>query len=339
VPLTVAEVKKLMQSCFPAGTEQYLDWDNPAANVSQFFTGAAGVWKTYGTDIVDTLRLEISPLTCTENIPVWESALGLSNTPLAMFGTTEQRRNQILSWLRQAGNNSLDDIRAVVQPYFLYDDPNDIVILETNRTTLRSLHTYQNLTPLPVLPNSTGYSYITVADDPRISPAGAHAYVNISATIEQVSFSLYGPGGGVVNFPAGWLGSGLVGPQQYDLFAPGLAGFPVRGTYVLKIDTGPAAFTLQNWALFVEGLGRIYDPRVPARDLNGLGAAMFYFAVVAEEDKLGTGYDLTGANRALQRLKPAHTSCAIIWQPTTEPDACAVPDTRSATPDAAIPCS
>lgn len=337
--MTSAEVKRLIQSCFPQGTEQYLDWDNSASNVGQFFNALGGVLKTYGTDIIDVLRQEVNPITITQNIPLWESALGLSNTPLAKFGTTAQRRNQILSWLRQAGNNSLDDIRAVVQPYFLYDDPSEIVILESDRTSLRVSHTYQNLTPLPVLPDSTAYTYITVADDPRISPAGAHAYVNLTATIDQVSFSLFGPGGGKVDFPAGWLGSGLVANQQYDLFAPALAGLPVNGTWILQINTGPAAFTLQNWALFVEGLGRIYDPLDPTRDLNGLGAAMFEFAVVAEEDKLGSGYDLAGANRALQRLKPAHTSCCIVWQPTTEPDACAVPDTQSATPEAAIPCS
>lgn len=341
--LTTAEVKKLMQACFPQGSEQLYDWDNSSAHIGQFFTAIAGVWKTYGTDILDTLRLEINPLTCTQSIPTWESALGLANSPLAQFGTTVQRRNQILSWLRQSGTHSLDDIRSIVQPYFLYADASQIQIIETSRTDLTLLHTYSNTTALPILPNSSGSSTITVLDDPRTSKAGAVLTFTVNpATVDQIRVVLDGPDG----TRAAWrgdlyLGTGAVGPATYILRAPAFSGKPIRGTWTLSFTTGAGAFTLSNWALTpVEGIGVNLDSAVPPnRNGEGLGAAMFEFAVVADESKLGTGYDLRGALRALRRQKPAHTQCTIVWRETGAADTCAIPDLRNATPDAAIPCS
>lgn len=341
--LSVPEVKKLMQSCFPQGTEQYLDWDNPRANVGQFFTGAAGVWKTYGTDILDTLRLEVNPISITQNIPLWESALGLSETPTARFGTTDQRRNAILSWMRQPGTFDLDSIRAIVQPFFLYADQNDIQIIESSRIDQTLLHTYGNLTPLPILPNSSGSSTVTVLDDPRISPAGVVLTLNFNpATLEQIRVVLDGPDGA----RAGWrgdlyLGTGAVGPAQFLLRTPVFAGRRIKGTWELTITTGAGAFVLSSWALTpVEGIGVNFDNAVPPNRLGqGLGAAMFDWAVVADEALLGTGFDLQGALRGLRRMKPAHTQCTIVWKGRDFPDACAVPDTRSAMPDASIPCS
>ena len=53
-----------------------------------------------------------------------------------------QRVNAVIATLRISGSFSLDDIRAIVQPYFLYADPSQIVILENSRSGLKTLHTY-----------------------------------------------------------------------------------------------------------------------------------------------------------------------------------------------------
>lgn len=314
--LTTAEVKKLLQSCFPQGSEQLYDWDNSSAHISQFFTAIAGVWKTYGTDILDTLRAEINPLTCTQSIPTWESALGLAETPLAQFGTTVQRRNQVLSWLRQSGSHSLEDIRAIVQPYFNYANPSSIQILEMSRLELTLLHTYSNTTALPILPDSSGSSTITVLDDPRVSPAGAVLTFTVNpATVDQIRIILDGPDGTRQSWRGDlYLGTGAVGPATYILRASNFAGKPIKGTWTLSFTTGAGAFTLSNWALTpVEGIGVNYDNAVPPnRNGEGLGAAMFEWAVVADAALLGTGYDLRGALRALRRMKPAHTQVYLV---------------------------
>lgn len=345
--LTTADVKKMLQSFFPEGTGDYLAWNESAADVCKFFNGAAGVWKTYGTDLIDTIRNEVNPTTVAQKIPEWEQTLGLASTPVAMFGTTIQRRNAIISWLRQSGNNSLNDIRALVQPFFLYDNPSQIQILESSRIDQTLLHTYSNTTPLPIVPNGSGSQTVKVLDDPRVSPAGIVLTLNFSAaTLDQIRVLIEGPDG----TRAGWrgdlyLGTGIVGASQYILRSKVFAGKPIKGTWTLTITTGPGAFVLANWALTpVEGQGVNFDPAITPpgyhRHLGeGLGAALFEFAVVAEEAKLGTGYDLTAALRALRRMKHAHTQCTIVWQARDFVDACAVPDTRSATPDAAIPCT
>lgn len=341
--LSVAEAKRLIQLCFPQGSEQLYAWDDPAANIGQFFNVLGQVWKTYGSDLVDALRREIYPITVEQNIPVWESALGLSNTPVAKFGTPAQRRSAILSWLRQRGTFCRADIQALVQPFFLYEDPSEIQILESSRLEQTLLHTYSNTTPLPIAPDSFGASRIAVLDDPRVSPAGVAVTINVGpATVDQIRIGLDGPDGTRASWRGDvYLGSGFTGAASFVLRSKRHAGKPIKGEWKLDISTGPGAFTLQSWALSpIEGLGVNFDRAVPPNRIGqGLGAAMFDWAVVAEEDKLGSGYDLTAALRALRRMKPAHTQCTIIWQASGFPDACAIPDTRSAVPDAAIPCS
>ena len=90
--------------------------------------------------------------------------------------------------------------------------------------------------------------------------------------------------------------------------------------------------------MFVEGLGsyRYNDGMGVERIGQGLGAAMFEFIVVADEVHLGAGYDLDGARRALRRMKPAHVATEVTQVIGTE---CAFPDTPSAIPNRAIPCS
>ena len=59
---------------------------------------------------------------------------------------------------------------------------------------------------------------------------------------------------------------------------------------------------------------------------------------VADPAKLGTGYDLDGAARALTRWKPAHAQGGITSLSDALGTVCAIPDTINAIPDNAIPC-
>lgn len=327
--LAAADCKKLIQGGFPQGSEWIYDWDNPAADIGQFFTALGGLFKTYGSDTIDVLRNEVNPTTITQNIPALEGALGLSSTPIAQFGTTDQRRQAILAWLRQAGNNSLDDIRATVQPYLLYADPQDIQILEPDRLALEAAHTYTG-TGFALGAFASGSSTTTVLDDPLVSPAGAWLIVNLTGQIDELSLRLSGPGFSKA-FQRPYLGDGSVVATSFRLGAKEFAGKSIRGTWTLFVSTQAVAATIHSWGVFVEGLGRNPDGS------QGLGAAMFEFAIVADPGLVGTGYDLVGAQRAIDRFKPGHTLGAIIQQ--TGADACAIPDTVSAIPDRAIPCS
>jgi len=333
------EVKQLLVSLLPPGSEQLYALRN-TDKIGGVFYALAQTLKQYGTDRVDQLRLEVNPSTMTEKIVDWEEACGLTNTPLARFGTTEQRRNAVLAVLREHSSFCLDDLRAAVQPYLNYQDPSQIQILETDRVALQALHTYQNLTPLAIGSNSTEGSTIRVLDDPRVSPAGAMVHISFTGNLSEVQFILTSPSGApyVKFWLAEELGTGAVTDAIRVLYAREMAGAPIYGDWTLYVRTGAAAATLNAWSIFVEGLGVNYDNSMPPNRIGeGLGAAMFDFAVVADPALVGTGYNREGAYGAILKFKPAHTYGNIV-EMNAVADLCAIPDEPETIPDRSIPC-
>lgn len=337
--MTQAELKLLLISLLPAGSEDLYDLDN-SANLGRTFNALAGTLKDTLADRVDQLRLEVNPRSCVEDVPDWEAACGLSATDLARFGTLEQRRNAVLSVLREHGSFSLPDLQAGLAPYLLYSDPSQIEIIETDRDALRSAHTYSDAVPLAVGAASTGARSVTVLDDPRVSPAGAQVNVNLTANLSEVSLRLTAPDGSQKTWRPGHLGDGAVTSQVFTLFAPELADAAIHGRWTLAITTGASSATLTSWSLFVEGLGINLvgpPPYPPGRNGEGLGAAMFQFLVMIDPALLGTGYDLGGAYRAIQRLKPAHV-LGNYGLKSQYGDNCAIPDDPQTLPDRCLPC-
>lgn len=325
------DARKAIIAALPEGSTDLYDFEE-TGYFGRTLTGQASAVKAAGYDQIDRTYLEISPLTCVEKIPDWEAALGLSETPIAKFGTLIQRRGAILGKLRESGTSSLDDIRTAVQPYFMYADQNAIEIIETDRAALRTLNTYfTRTTPLPVVIGaaSTGFANWVVRDGPRAGDAGATLYLTLTGTLEQIYVELRGPVG-IAVFMIGSLGRGAVVNEPLTLRSKNFVGFPINGNWEMSLITGADPAEIANAELFVEGVGRHPDGS------QGLGAAMYEFAVVADPSLLGTGYDIEGAYRAIQRIKPAHTIATIIQK--TGADACAIPDTLSAIPDRAIPC-
>lgn len=333
------EANQFLLALLPPGSEQFYDLSR-VAGIGKFFYALSGAIKTYGTDIIDTLRREVSPLTIVDNIPVWEEALGLNNTPIAKFGTEAQRRNAVIAWLRQSGSFSLADIRAIVQPYLLYANPSNIQILETNRTNLFTAHDYVGAAFGAITPNATNTRTVTILDDPRVSAGTVRIHFRMSSTADQITPFIIGPDGMVAFWQAPYLGEGVTGLTDYYLNTPVFAGRPIKGVWTFGVATGPGATVISNWDLFVEGIGVNYQRNV-AGDLvyngEGLGAAIFEMGVVADLSLLGTGYDINGAIRALQRWKPAHVRATVVYK--VDGTICATPDTFTAMPGRAIPCS
>lgn len=332
------EAKRLLISLLPPGSEQLYALENEDV-IGGTLYGLAGALKEVLLDRVEQLQLELNPATMEEKIPDWESACGLTNTPVARFGTLAQRRNAVLAVLRTSGSFSFDDIRAIVQPYFLYAEPSKILIVETDRAALRTAHTYTNTTPIALGPGIGAEAKVAVGEDPRVSPAGAHLLANLTGFTGDIALTLVGPDGASANFPPGTLPSDSVTAVDFDLCASRFAGRRINGLWTLRAQAGGFALTVNSWGVFVEGLGVNYDNSVPRRAIGeGLGAAAFQFAVIADPAKLGPGYDLVGAARSLSRWKPAHTAgTVVVHSGVSGASYYAIPDTVSATPDAAIP--
>lgn len=333
-----AEAKKLLVSLLPAGAEDLYDLDDKAL-IGGTMLALGQTIKKVLLDRVENLRLELNPSTMTEKISDWEEACGLTNTPIARFGTIDQRRNAVIAILRTSGSFSYDDIRSIVQPYFLYQDPSQIQIVETNRSSLRNAHTYSYNLPQVIPAISTSRSVVLVADDPKVSAAGAHLIVNLTGYIGDVSFILTGPDGTNQSFLFGYLPPRTVTNETFDLCAPEFVGKAVRGKWELLAYAGFTPLTINSWGVFVEGIGVNFDGSTPPKRIGeGLGASMFFFAVVANPALLGTGYDIQGARRSINRWKPAHTDgTVVVSSGIVGASSYAIPDTESATPNAAIP--
>lgn len=337
------DVKALLVSLLPEGSESLYALEN-SDNIGGILWALAGAVKDAATDRVAALRREVNPSTIFENIPAWEAALGLANTTIALFGTTEQRRNAVLAALREHGSFSLDDIRAAVQPFLrLYADPSQIDIRETDRDALRTAHSRVNVTPLVVGASSYGTSTIRVPDDPIVSHAGATATIVVTGDLSEISLRLSSPGGAKhQDFPPGFLGDGMATVEIFTLRALNVSDTLINGDWELRLTTGPGSgATVHLWNLFVEGFGVNLvgpPPHPPARNGEGLGSAMFEFLVLADPALLGVGSDIEAAYRVIQKIKPAHV-IGNIGLAGALGDGCAIPDDPASIPNRCLPCS
>lgn len=336
--MTQAELKRLLISLLPEGSADLYALENTDIIGGQL-NALAGTLKDTLADRFDAAVRNLNPATADENIPTWEAATGLSNSKTALYGTSAQRRNAYLAVLRMRGAFALSDIRAIIQPYFLYADPTQIEILESDRAAQRTAHTYPGIAlgPSPVVRGT-----VSVADDPRVSPAGAILTFALTTTrLDALVLTVSGPGGYFAQRVAGFFdteATSVVG-QTYRVNLPEFAGQTINGTWTVEwFSSALVNVTILSWSLFVEGLGMNYAGSPPTPNGEGLGAAQFDFVVVADPALLGTGYDLDGAQRALTRWKPAHTAGGVTELSAALGTVCAIPDTTNAIPDNAIPC-
>lgn len=336
--MTQDQIKQLLISLFPEGSADLYKTGNGDV-IGGWLNSLAGSLKDVMADRFDAFVRNMNPATIDENIPDWEAATGLSNSKLATFGNDTQRRNAVLAVLRMRGAFALSDIRAIIQPYFLYADPTQIEILESDRAAQRTAHTYPGIAlgPSPVVRGT-----VSVADDPRVSPAGAILTFALTTTrLDALVLTVSGPGGYFAQRVAGFFdteATSVVG-QTYRVNLPEFAGQTINGTWTVEwFSSALVNVTILSWSLFVEGLGMNYAGSPPTPNGEGLGAAQFDFVVVADPALLGTGYDLDGAQRALTRWKPAHTAGGVTELSAALGTVCAIPDTTNAIPDNAIPC-
>ncbi len=335
--MTQEEVKRLLISLLPEGSEDLYALGNGDV-IGGILNSLGGSLKDTITDRYDALVRNLNPSTMDEATPDWEAATGLSNAPIAIYGTANQRKQAVLAALRTRGAFSLDDIRAILQPYFLYVDSSQIPLIEPDRAALKTAHTYAGsaLGPSPLCRGS-----VTVLDDPRVSPAGAIANFTITtARLDAVIVTLQAPDGRFGQRPEFYLDTEqtTVTAQTYRVCFPELRGAAIKGAWTLELVSAAGVnITVSAWSVYVEGLGFSYAGTPPVPVSQGLGAAMFDFVAVADPTKLGTGYDLDGAQRSLTRWKPAHTQGGIT-QLSAAGTVCAIPDTTNAIPDNAVPC-
>lgn len=327
------ELKAALLAGFPPGVEDI--WNFEAAP-GQHLEAIAKLVQSEIVEPLDSLALEVNPITAAENLPRWERALGIT----APAATTAQRRTVVVSRLRELGRTvTRPMVQGVLAPLLDMADASQVVVIESDRDALRALHTYpwsgsESFTTSPAT------VYFRVFDDAGVSPAGAQ--VNIQLTYNDASLlvaTLTAPDGTtatVTDFARG-AASGTTYRLYFKSLAGAAVGGPRGGTWSLAISTtGTGSGTLTAASLFVEGAGRdgtLHD---------GLGAAVWFWGVMVEDDKIGANADLVATRRALQRIRYACRPAALLRRSNgpgklAAGHFAAIPGDVNAMPNAALP--
>ena len=195
MPSTTADfldIKNELIAGFPPGTEDFIDWLDPLGP-GPLMEAAGHLFEDMGTAMVDALRLELSPLTCSlAGIAVWEQSCGLLNTKITMSGTPTQRRAQVIARLREFGQPTKTLIQTVLNAFLQYTDQTQIVILESDRWALRAANQVVNVTGDWLITTGSSSRSWVVWDDPHVSKGGAQIDLEVGAFTGGASFAFTG---------------------------------------------------------------------------------------------------------------------------------------------------
>lgn len=304
----------------------------------------AAALLTQVSDRLDALVREMDPGRAEYFLALWESALNLVNTKVSSFGSVARRQAQIVAALRSIGDLSIPGLRTLLAPFLDYADPSLLQVLEADRDAIKTAHTYASTATFPVtIP--AGFPPLDVAfeipDDGPVSEAGAQIFINITGNLDQLTFTLNGPGGTAqqVFFDAGYLGSGAVTAQDFVLYAPpakltragqSIAG-ETKGSWHLTCVSRTGTGTLHSATLFLEAVGR------NALGQESLGNELHYFAVVVDPGLLGANADLEAAADAVLKHKPAYTGSALVVKGSPFGPIAGWPDLPTTIPDETLP--
>ena len=330
--MDASDLQEELIAAFPPGIEAILDWDE---DPGKLLGVCAQVLYDHGTTQVDQLRLELNPATVVKKLTDWEQSMGLDQTSIARLGSVPQRRQQLISRLREYGPPTLAAIRAVIQPLFQYKDPAEIVILEVNRTMAREMHTYRWKGSL-LLSKAAQVCLIRADDGMIVNQAGVQLDLTLDTpNLETLSVTLRSPQNDRV------ITKDRMGLGAYKgilrVYCKEMAGVLMDGYFTIEV-VAEGGGTLSQANLFVEGTGR------DERWQSGRGGLPFHFGVVAEEDKLGNQgpYDLKAAQDAIARFNYARNEAGLVLRSRgpgklAPGQFAAIPDDPNSIPSMCIP--
>lgn len=260
--VTHAQAVWLIKSHFPPNSGKLYDWDNPSSPLGHLIEWLADCIKLYGFDATDRLAREVSPLTCTELLPVWERCLGLSYSRTTLDTMSiAARRAAVIARLRETGPLTLFNVAAAVGPLAGYKAPDLAEVLEVQTADLRSHNLYTDTVPAGdgTIPLGTAFDGTnltrltpTLLDGGVVWPAGALLILTLSsANVSKLRVQLTGPDYTVASWEGG--PDGLT--TEIYLRSPAHAGKGIHGPWQLNLyrAAGAPSNTLQAWKLYVLG--------------------------------------------------------------------------------------
>ena len=336
---TQAQARQLLFSLLPPG--ELYDLDNSTSDVYKFFNAFAQTVKTYGFDILDMLETEFNVSAATQKLPDWEAALGLTQCP-GVSGSLTERRQAIISRLREFGSIGIGSIPPVIAPLFgSYTNLGLVDFIEVDRAGFGARHTHTSGTALVIttpagwhfhVPDAgytaissltftidTGASSISDANDFKIqitSPSGSTKIYFLNSAL-----------GGTVSQAAGIQTSRVISLKTNEIAGPARGIWSVRMEKITGVGPG---FTVSDVSLFVEGAASTGDSAEGLQRLPGLGTGAYEWAVAPFGAT--NPIDAHCVQLTLDRIKPAHTKASYIYSAART-----FPDEARAVPGRFIP--
>lgn len=335
-PLTTDQAKAFLLSLLPPGFTRWFDFSDGSFG-DLILEGAAEQFALTISAGAFEVGANSNPMTLmVTGLAAWEAALGLAATSIALGGDYAERLAQIISRLREVGACTVPNIRAVVQPFLQYDDPDEIEVVQCNRAALRTEHTRIDGTGIHIAGGGTVTQTQMVRDDAKVSKGGVQVLLfgwNATGGYDDITITLTGPDATAKE----WTGGAplISGSDPLYLYAPEFAGKDIFGEWELEVVKVANNLDSNDWELFVEGIGRDSTGR------DGLGAAIFEYGVFVDPTKTGASaiLDYDAIERAMARFRPGHTvGRVILGSSSVNPgDMPAIPDDDAAIPDRCIP--
>jgi hypothetical protein len=308
--VTHKEAVAILKEAWPPRSGSLYDWDNSESLIARLFEAFGDIVKLYGYDQSDRLFRELNPLTMVELIPSWEQLLGITLSSSAQQLSITQRRNAILSRLRELGPLTDFNLAAIfarlagyvppAAPEVIYQTPNDLANVNTYK------HGHGGAIPTGTGFDGTNLILIspTLLDGGHLWDAGSTIFLFLSAAqSEHLHIRLTGPSGMFVEWDGGPnLDSVVV------LRSPKLAGQSVHGNWTLNVyrDVGSPAVTLSDWWLYALGKG-----------WGGRSSARFIWSVYL--DAMHQAVDRRDIESTLDRINFSYTEGFCIFSKTSIP--------------------
>lgn len=288
------EARAALLGAFPPDLPS--DWgDSPHAHVFAIAQTLADQAIARAFDVVDR---DASLLTCgSDRLAKWEAALHIQSSRTARFGSVEARRRAVLARIREFGAPTAAMVRSVLGPLLDYADPEQLVLLECDRSALRAAHTYAGSKTVGIFGGATAAIWDYWVNDDG-TPAPGCVQVDLWLTVANVALlavDLVTPTGVTYRANYGTLGRGSRTNGPVRVYFHGVSVQHVTGPWRVKVlQDSVAPAELHQAELFCEGFGR-----------SGLASAQFEWAAVYEPAKSSGAADLDAARRTACRVSLA----------------------------------
>lgn len=309
--VTYAQALQIVQDHWPPHTDRLYDWDDPTTLIGQVFLTIRDVVKIYGYDQVDRVFRELNPLRMVEQVPAWESLLGITLSDAASRSrSVAKRRATVLARLREMGPLTIHNLSAIFATLAEYQASDTPEVIDMRSADMETANTYTDVLG-GAIPTGTGFDATnliritpTLLDGGVVWLAGALVTLNLSAAqSEFLHVRLTGPSGVVAEWSGGPNLSTAVKLRSVEHVSE-----PIHGNWTLNIyrDVGSPAVTLTSWSLYV--LGKTWGGREGSKHIWSL-----YL------DPAHQSVDRRDIETTLDRITQSYTEGFVIFDKTSIP--------------------